>query len=109
MGTGMRKVASRCSGGGRLPDRQRSELVRELYREENRGRSEPSGSQDMIGLIYPGASRLDYDFNHEGGVFPRHIESSSDPRVACWLEEGDLDAPGGLAARRLQPAGRQEP
>jgi hypothetical protein len=41
----------------------------------------------MIGLIYPGVSRLDYDFTHEGGVFPRHIESTNDPRVAGWLEQ----------------------
>jgi hypothetical protein len=71
----------------RLPDRDPAELVRELYAEENRGKSEPSGSQDMIGLVYPGVNRLDYDFTHEGGIFPRHMESNNDPRVARWLEE----------------------
>ena len=50
-------------------------------------RAEPSGSQDMIGLIYPGVNRLDYDFAHEGGIFPRHIESQQRPRVARWLEQ----------------------
>ncbi len=61
--------------------------MRELYHAENQGRSEPSGSQDMIGLIYPGVSRLDYDYSCYGGVFPRHIESNNDPEVARWLEE----------------------
>ena len=41
----------------------------------------------MIGLIYPGISRLDYDFDHAGGVFPRHIESNNDPLVTQWLEQ----------------------
>src|SRR3974390_1810126 len=40
----------------------------------------------MIGLIYPGVSRLDYDFHHEGGYFPVHVESNCDPAVAAWLE-----------------------
>ena len=84
--TGTRNVALQL-WNGRLPDRDPAELVRELYAEENRGKTEPSGSQDMIGLIYPGVNRLDYDFTHEGGVFPRHIESNNDPGVARWLEQ----------------------
>src|SRR5580698_8153133 len=60
---------------GKLPNRPPEELVRELYAAENKGKAEPSGSQDMIGLVYPGVNRLDYDFNFEGGVFPMHIES----------------------------------
>jgi len=40
----------------------------------------------MIGLIYPGISRLDYDIAHRGGIFPRQIESSNEPAVAAWLE-----------------------
>jgi hypothetical protein len=86
MATGTRNIALRL-WNGRLPDRSPAELVRELYRAENDGRSEPSGSQDMIGLIYPGVNRLDYDYTCEGGVFPRHIESNNDPRVARWLED----------------------
>jgi len=85
MATGTRHVAVKL-WNGRLPDRNPAELVRELYAEENQGKPEPSGSQDMIGLIYPGVNRLDYDFRHEGGVFPRHIESNNDPEVARWLE-----------------------
>lgn len=85
MASGTRKVALRI-WNGRLPDRPREELVRELYHAENQGSQEPSGSQDMIGLIYPGISRLDYDASWEGGYFPMHIESNCDPRTAAWLE-----------------------
>ena len=83
--SGTRKVAQRIWNGV-LPDRPREQLVRELYRAENDGHPEPSGSQDMIGLIYPGVSRLDYDAAHEGGYFPAHVESNCEPEVARWLE-----------------------
>jgi hypothetical protein len=86
MASGTRKVALEL-WGGRVPDRPPSELVRELYRAENQHKAEPSGSQDMIGLLYPGVSRLDYDVGYEGGYFPAHIESNCDPGIACWLEE----------------------
>jgi hypothetical protein len=82
MASGTRRVAAEI-WGGMLPDRDRAELVRELYEAENTGKAEPSGSQDMIGLIYPGVSRLDYD----GGIFPVHIESNCDPAVARWIED----------------------
>jgi len=85
MSTGTRKVAMRL-WNGRLPQGKPAELVRELYEEENRGLAEPSGSQDMIGLIYPGVSRLDFDAAHAGGIFPAHIESNNDPAIARWLE-----------------------
>jgi hypothetical protein len=82
--SGTRAIAARL-WHGRLPDRPPDELVRELYRAENEGKAEPSGSQDMIGLIYPGVNRLDYDVTVEGGVFPCHIESLNNARVARWL------------------------
>jgi hypothetical protein len=83
--SGTRAVATRL-WHGRLPDRPREELVHELYQAENQGKAEPSGSQDMIGLVYPGVSRLDYDFAANGGVFPVQIESLNHARVARWLE-----------------------
>ena len=85
MAGGTRAVAVRLWNGA-MPKGDPARLARELYAEENRGRPEPSGSQDMIGLLYPGVSRLDYDADHEGGIFPRHIESSTDPGLARWLE-----------------------
>jgi len=85
MATGTRKVALELWRGG-LPQRDPAALVKELYEAENEDKPEPSGSQDMIGLIYPGISRLDYDFCHEGGVFPKHIESTNSSEIARWLE-----------------------
>ncbi|MGH7993881.1 MAG: hypothetical protein ACREDQ_10215, partial [Limisphaerales bacterium] len=84
MASGTRAIAMRI-WKGKLPKRLPAALVRELYNAENQGKTEPSGSQDMIGLVYPGINRLDYDFNVHGGVFPSHIESCNSPRVARWL------------------------
>lgn len=84
--SGTRAVAMKI-WKGKLPNRSRETLVRELYAAENKGKADPSGSQDMIGLVYPGVNRLDYDFNHHGGVFPVHIESCNRPNVARWLEK----------------------
>jgi hypothetical protein len=83
--TGTREIATRA-WRGKLPSRPPAELARELYDLENQGKAEPSGSQDMIGLIYPGINRLDYDFAANGGVFPAHIESLNDLRTVRWLE-----------------------
>jgi hypothetical protein len=85
MATSTRSVALRLWNGV-IPDRDPAQLVRELYAEENRDRGAPSGSQDMIGLVYPGVCRLDYDYRHEGGLFPAHIEQDTDPEAAAWLE-----------------------
>jgi hypothetical protein len=82
---GTRKIALELWKDG-LPDRDPDELVQQLYTAENEGKAEPSGSQDMIGIIYPGINRLDYDFGHRGGIFPVHIESNNDPEIACWLQ-----------------------
>ncbi len=86
MASGTRKVALEVWSGA-LPNRPLADLVRELYQAENQDKADPSGSQDMIGLIYPGISRLDYDATFEGGYFPAHIESNRDPAVAEWLEK----------------------
>jgi hypothetical protein len=86
MATSTRNVALKL-WRGRLPRRNPAQLVKELYAAENRGRHHPSGSQDMIGIIYPGVNRLDFDFSHEGGIFPRHIESNNNLTTTRWLEE----------------------
>ena len=86
MASSTRRIATSLWNGV-LPDRPRAELVRELYWAENAGKAEPSGSQDMVGLLYPGVSRLDYDAAFEGGRFPAHVESNCDPEIARWVEE----------------------
>ena len=85
MATGTRVVARRLWGDD-LPERPPADLVRELYQVENEGRADPSGSQDMCGMIYPGIVRLDYDADVEGGWFPCHVETTTDPGVVAWLE-----------------------
>jgi galactokinase/mevalonate kinase-like predicted kinase len=86
MGTSTRKVMLKI-WGGHIPDRDPADLVREAYAAENQGCSAPSGSQDMAGIIYPGVNRLDYDFGHEGGYFPAHVESNANPEITRWLEK----------------------
>ena len=84
--SGTRAVAMKI-WKGKLPKRPPAELARELYEIENKGKAEPSGSQDMIGLVYPGVNRLDYDFKIHGGIFPAHIESCNSAKVARWLSK----------------------
>jgi len=85
LATSTRKAAFRLWNG--IPsDRDPGALVRELYEAENQGKAEPSGSQDMAGLIYPGINRLDYDPGFERGFFPVRVESLLDPGTAAWLE-----------------------
>ncbi len=83
--SGTRAVAMKL-WRGRLPKRPAADLVRELYQAENAGKAHPSGSQDMIGLVYPGISRLDYELSVHGGVFPSNIVTLNDRSVARWLE-----------------------
>jgi len=112
MATGTR-AAARALWGDALPaDRSAASLVRELYAAENAGLDDPSGSQDMCGLIYPGISRLDYDASVDGGWFPCHVESTTEPAVAAWLERVIHLVPvaprppgyGPLGVKRLDPA-----
>jgi len=86
MGTSTRKVAMQM-WGNEIPEGDPAIQMQELYTAENEGKPAPSGSQDMAGIIYPGVSRLDYDFNYQGGYFPVHVESNNDPEVAGWLED----------------------
>lgn len=85
MATSTRRAAARL-WNGTLPPGKPDDLVRSLYAFENQGREEPSGSQDMAGLIYPGINRLDYDASWEGGIFPVNVESCRDTATAGWLE-----------------------
>lgn len=86
MATSTRRVAMEL-WDGQLPAGDPAAIVRMLYDAENRGKAEPSGAQDMAGLVYPGISRLDFDAQFEGGYFPAHIETSVDAQVAAWLED----------------------
>jgi hypothetical protein len=85
MGTSTRRVAAEL-WGDTLPAGDPAVLIRQLYYAENKGKLEPSGSQDMAGLLYPGINRLDFDASFEGGYFPVHVESCIQPDVVTWLE-----------------------
>lgn len=105
MATGTRRVAQDLWGDALPADRPPEELVRELYRVENEGRDDPSGSQDMCGLVYAGISRLDYDASVEGGWFPCHIETTTDPTVVSWLEQVIHLVPVGSRPEGYSPLG----
>jgi hypothetical protein len=106
MGTSTRKAALKLWGGS-LPAKEPAELVRELYAAENLGSQEPSGSQDMAGIIYPGVSRLDYDYAYESGYFPIHVESNNDPQIAAWLEKVIHMVPLAQRPPRYSPLGEK--
>lgn len=86
MGTSTRKAAASLWGDD-IPPGDPSQRVRELYEAENKAKAEPSGSQDMAGLVYPGINRLDYDFAYQGGRFPAHVESCGEVETARWLAQ----------------------
>jgi hypothetical protein len=112
MATGTRIVARALWGDALPADRTPQSLVRELYAAENASLMEPSGSQDMCGLVYPGVSRLDYDASVDGGWFPAAVTSTSDPEVVAWLARvihlvPVMQRPAGygpLGIKRLDPA-----
>jgi len=69
--------------GDRLPDGDPIVLARALFGAENLpGKPYVSGSQDQIGLLVPGISRLAYD----GSYWPRRITTTRDPETAAWIE-----------------------
>ena len=67
-----------------LPDGDREQQARMLFSYENPpGTREISGSQDSIGIVYPGLNRLHYN----GGYWPERIESVQDETVLAFIEE----------------------
>jgi cytidyltransferase-like protein len=67
-----------------LPGGDREKLAKLLFSYENPpGTTEFSGSQDPIGIVFPGLNRLDY----RGGFWPEKITSVNDPKILHWLEK----------------------
>ncbi len=67
-----------------LPDGDREQQARILFSYENPpGTMEISGSQDSIGIVFPGLNRLHYS----GGYWPERIESVQDETVLAFIEE----------------------
>ena len=83
MATSSRKTLMEIWGQD-MPAGGSEKLARILFAAENPpGSQYISGSQDMIGLTYPGVTCLHYD----GQYWPNQIESTVDAKAIRWLEE----------------------
>jgi len=70
--------------GDRYPDGDHEQNAKILFGAENPpGKTYVSGSQDHIGLLYPGINRLWY----RGGYWPEKIESAIGKDVCDWLSD----------------------
>ena len=70
--------------GDRYPDGDHELNAKLLFGAENPpGKMYVSGSQDHIGLLYPGINRLCYC----GGYWPAKIESATSSDICDWLSE----------------------
>ncbi len=81
MATSSRKVAKEL-WGDEYPAGDAVRNAQLLFGAENPPGSEyVSGTQDHIGLLVPGVSRIDYD----GKYWPNNIENTINPEVCEWL------------------------
>lgn len=70
--------------GYRLPDDDPEKLAKILFSFENPpGKKEISGSQDSIGIVFPGMNKA----NYSGEYWPDSIESCNDASILDWLEQ----------------------
>lgn len=68
-----------------IPDGDPNLLAHTLFCIENPpGTTYVSGSQDAIGIVFPGLNRLDYA---SGEYWPQKITTVNDPEVLDWLEK----------------------
>ena len=66
-----------------LPQGNKEQVAKVLFSYENPpGTTEVAGSQDAIGIVYPGLNKLEYN----GAYWPYAIESVEDEEVLNWLE-----------------------
>lgn len=81
LATSSRNVAIKL-WGDRYPEGDHELNAKLLFGAENPpGKEYISGSQDHIGLIYPGINRLFYS----GDYWPEKIDSTTDPDICDWL------------------------
>ncbi|HAQ20675.1 MAG TPA: cytidyltransferase [Prolixibacteraceae bacterium] len=81
MATSSRKIAHELWGGV-FPEGDQVRNAQLLFGAENPPGSEYiSGSQDQLGILMPGANRLDYN----GKYWPCHIESTINAETCDWL------------------------
>ena len=66
-----------------IPDGDREKLAKMLFAFENPPGTEIfAGSQDSIGIVFPGLNRLDY----AGNYWPKKITTQPDEKILNWLE-----------------------
>jgi len=66
-----------------LPKEDPEKLAKILFSFENPpGKKEVSGSQDSIGIVYPGLNKLNYN----GDYWPDSIETCLDEKILSWIE-----------------------
>lgn len=83
MATSSRKIAAEI-WSGKLPEGNQIRNAQLLFGAENPpGSKYISGSQDQIGILVNGVSRLDYD----GKYWPSHIENTYDKEICDWLSD----------------------
>lgn len=83
MATSSRKIALEL-WGEKIPEGDPIRNAKLLFGAENPpGSKYVSGSQDQIGLMVPGISRLYYD----GKYWPSDIKTSIDPSICEWLSD----------------------
>jgi cytidyltransferase-like protein len=83
LATSSRKVGIQI-WGDRYPDGSYEQNAKLLFGAENPpGKMYVSGSQDHIGLLYPGINRLCYN----GGYWPEKIESTTEKDICDWLSD----------------------
>jgi len=67
-----------------IPEGDREKLAKMLFAFENPPGTEIfAGSQDAIGIVFPGLNRLDY----RGQYWPEKITSQHDEKILRWLEQ----------------------
>jgi cytidyltransferase-like protein len=67
----------------RIPHGDIEQLAKTLFSFENPpGTKEVAGSQDAIGIVFPGLNRSHY----EGSYWPSRIDHVLDEDVLCWIE-----------------------
>ncbi len=69
--------------GYSLPDDDPEKLAKVLFSFENPpGKKEISGSQDSIGIVFPGLNKMYY----EGDYWPQSIDKCLDEDILSWIE-----------------------
>ncbi len=68
-----------------IPEGDKEKQARTLFCVENPpGTKYVSGSQDSIGIVYPGVNKLDYP---KGDYWPNQITSITDDETLTWIEQ----------------------